>query len=702
MTRSLTGSWRRGMVQVGLLAGVGAAFVGTEPGRVVAAPMPCQMEGGCTIKKPRLMFVAEYSTAMNQPFDADTTRWEAVREAIEAQIDFDNGYVAENFILGLARFGSDPDPRTPGTPIEGAGLVDGVALDVAWYDPNDPAKKYVECTNGDEIIAALEGLPAPGPGIGSWAKGGLEFTKAYLASADADHPEDGGKRFAAVMLLSAGVWTDPSGTKKLGPASEHPKLAAGELFMGQGVPTFVHNFGGQAGKLVSDPVALAGGTEQVIAADDLVGVLESLKQIIVKVANEDVFPVCEPDLPRVMFVLDGSSSLLNVDGVRAGPGLGAWDQIREVLAGEDSVLRFLLPTMQKMDSVHLPGLTVFGDDEPAEDAVLVQYGLCPRRRIDWALDPASSCVAPGCVDPYAAPPISWTAQDGDEVDPPNFGETVISHMPRCDADGQQPGACAGSGRYTHLGLLRVESNLEAYRSACLLPDAKQPCDAQTEFYNVLITDGKYDSTDAQVQARLVALFNAGVVTHVIGYGAEVDAAQLQAMADWGSGDALDAALVADPDALRLAITGLFKAPVTDPCCSFADCAVVEMFETGDDEGWEAGEETGATTEAGTTESSGAVDETTGTTSGTSAGSTSGSEGGESTSGAPEPTTGGVEPVPTSGGPVDPTNAEATTEAGSSSSGAPEVSAGDGCGCNSGGGGALGLLGLAGLLRRRRR
>ena len=359
------GSWRRGVVKLGLLAGVGVALVGGQPGRVGAGPMPCQLEGKCTLKKPRLMFVAEYSAAMNQPLDDQLTRWEAVAEAIEAAVDFDNGYVAENFILGLLRFGSDPEPMVPDTAIDGTGLVDGVALDVAWYDPQDPQKSYRECTVGDEIVATLDDLPPPPVGIGSWARGGLLFTKGYLASSDADHPLDAGKRRGVVVLLSAGVWTDPAGTKKLGPASEHPKLAAGELFTELGVPTYVVNVGGAAGKLVSDPVALAGGTEQVLPgeATELAGVealSNALKGEILKAQNDVVVPVCQPSFPRVMLLVDGSSAMLNVDGVKAGPGLGPWEQVREALTGPAGLLDALLVANLSLETMHVLGLSTFG------------------------------------------------------------------------------------------------------------------------------------------------------------------------------------------------------------------------------------------------------------------------------------------------------------------------------------------------------
>ena len=156
---SLIGSWKRIGVQLGLLAGVGLAFVGgSEPPTVDAAPVPCQKEGNCTFKKPLFGIILDNSSSMNEQFDANTTRWEGAVAAITSAIDFDNGYIAENFILGLIRFGHDPDPNVAGTKIaaDTSGLVDGQKLDVPWYDDQAPNKPYIECTNGDAIIAALE------------------------------------------------------------------------------------------------------------------------------------------------------------------------------------------------------------------------------------------------------------------------------------------------------------------------------------------------------------------------------------------------------------------------------------------------------------------------------------------------------------------------------------------------------------------
>ena len=79
---------------------------------------------------------------------------------------------------------------------------------------------------------------------------------------------------------------------------------------------------------------------------------------------------------------------------------------------------------------------------------VLDYGPCSRDNLEWALDPQTSCAAPGCSDPWGGPPIEWTFVDGSEVDPPNFARETLSTMPSCDG----AGACSGSSRAVHLGI----------------------------------------------------------------------------------------------------------------------------------------------------------------------------------------------------------------------------------------------------------
>jgi hypothetical protein len=179
----------------------------------------------------------------------------------------------------------------------------------------------------------------------------------------------------------------------------------------------------------------------------------------------------------------------------------------------------------------------------------VNYGPCHGDNFAWALDPATACEPPGCDDPYDAPPIVWTFKDGSLADPPGFAEPTLNHMPACQLSNQLPAACVGSGTFLHLGLELIRDNIAAHKAAC--PQAELACTDDTPFINILIVDGKYNSTDAQVQAPLTAMFAEGVTTHVIGFQDAVNPAQLAKLADWGSGGQLAPHLTANQDQLEM-------------------------------------------------------------------------------------------------------------------------------------------------------
>jgi uncharacterized protein (TIGR03382 family) len=323
----------------------------------------------------------------------------------------------------------------------------------------------------------------------------------------------------------------------------------------------------------------------------------------------------------------------------------------------------------------------------------------------------------------------WTFKDGSQIDPPGFDDPTISHMPECN--GNQPkGACDGSGNTLHLGLQLVASNLEAYRSACVMDQAPMPCNADTPFLNFLITDGAYDSTDAQVQAPLLAMHEAGVVTHVIGYGANVDPVQLVKLAEWGSGATLPPTIANTQDELEAAFQGFLVLPVFDECCAFQQCdgGGEPMGETGDlsdtDDSFSTGENGGSTAGPNDTSTSTGETSTTGTTglTGSTSNDTTSSTGSPdtgSTSGAESSSTAGFEasgldgtavtgdPAPTSdGSPTSDGTAADTDSSVSETADDPSETATDkGCGCASNDpapGASLLLLGLLGLRRRRAR
>jgi MYXO-CTERM domain-containing protein len=763
---SLIGSWKRIGVQLGLLAGVGLAFVGgTEPPKVEAAPEMCEGEDNCTFKKPLFGIILDNSSSMNTIFEGNVTRWNSAVNAINTTISADNGYIAGNFVLGLIRFGHDPSPN-PGTkiPDDTSGLVDGQKLDVPWYDVADPTKTYdIDCTNGDAITAALEaaGPPSGGKttGIGTWTKGAMDFAKAYIAQAKADHPEDMNARRAILLLVTDGEWTDPTGTMKLTPATQDPKITAGELFMQQQIPTYVVAIGDANGKQFADQLAMAGGTGAAIDAANPQALVDALAAVIKSIIADIVEPECAPGLPRIMVLMDASSSMLNImNGTQHAPaGMGGWDQAREALAGMNSLFDVELDNTQKVENlVHL-GLAVFGFNAPAEEKLLVQYGPCRKDNFAWALDPASSCAAPGCLDPYAKPPIKWTFQDGSIVDP-MFDDKTLSHMPKCDLNAGSPNACVGSGTYTHLGLNLVQSNIAAYKAECSGANAAFPCNDATEFINILVTDGVYQSTDAQVQMPLQAMFNDGITTYVIGFGDLLNTDQaknlLNKMADWGSGNTEDYYDANNQDQLEASLKTIIEGLTFDPCCNFNVCADVPEPTTNEpdpkvdpgDEGNETtengetlGETLGTTTIGVDTETGGLTDVLTDTltdpttlTGGNTetAGETTGGTGNIGTEGQTETTQtptegnddGDTEPTPTETNPTNPnpTNPNPTNPTGNET-GADESGTGatdtlgegtddEGCGCKveDGQGKTQGLLGtvltlgVGGFLRRRRR
>ncbi len=734
---SLIGSWKRIGVQAGLLAGIGLAFVGgSEPPQVEAANPDCQEEGECTFKKPLFGIILDYSTSMNEIFEGNITRWQAAKSAITSMVEFDNGYIADNFILGLVRFGHDPNPNQANTPIanDTSGLSDGRKLDVGWYDQDGNDKAYIECTNGDAIIAALDEVAAPMNGnlvgIGTWTKGAMDFMANYIDQAKADHPEDMGERRVVLLVATDGNWTNPTGMMQLAPQSEDPKITAGNLWMGQTIPTYVVGIGDAQGLAFANELASAGGTDQAIIAGDPQALIDALTDVIEDIKKNVVSPVCTPGLPRIMVLMDASSSMLNINnGTQAAqPGEGGWDQARDALAGNNSIFDVLVNNnMNKVQNlVHL-GLSVFGHNAPAEERILVQYGPCRKDNFDWALDPVNSC-GNGCDDPYGGPPITWTFVNGAEVDPPNFDETTWSHMPKCDFNNQAPNACIGSGTYTHLGLNMIQDNIAAYQAVCQQQGAFYPCDENTEFRNILITDGAYNSTNAQVQNPLQAMYNDGYTTYVIGFGDALNVGQLTNMANWGSGNTLDHYNANNQAELEAALAAIIEQITFDPCCQFVDCDLVPepttdepdpkpMNTTGDETGDETGDDT-----TGGVSATDATGDPTGNTTGDPTGDPTGvaTETTDPTTGAPtttDPTTG----VPTTtDDPTNPTSASVTnpdptagetddtddTDPGTDTAGLDD----EGCGCsaNDANGKTRGLLGtlltfgVFGFLRRRRR
>ncbi len=451
---SLIGSWKRLGIQAGVLAGLGLAFIGT-PEQPATAGNDCPMEGECTFKKPNFMIIMDYSSSMNAEFDPNnmTSRWDAAVAAVQELMTTDNSFFSKNMNIALMRFGHDPDPNNPGTviPNETSGLVDGQKLDVNWYDPQAADKSYFAC-NGQAIIDALDTIPAPlcqggnCSGIGTWTKGALDFAAATIAQSRADHPADttpGEERLYANLLMTDGLWTGPTGTTQLSPPNEDPAITAGDLYNNEDVPTYVVAFGDAMGQMFTDDIAAAGGTMQAIDAGNPQQLIDALKAVVEDIKNNVIIPECTSGLPRIMVILDASSSMLNV-GNAAGPmGQTGWDQARDALAGANSIFDVEVGTIMRPveDLVHL-GLISFGHnqtsdpnpDNVGEEKVLVDYGPCMKDNFDWALNPETSCEAPGCTDPWGGPPITWTFKSSppDEYAPgETFDQLTRSVMPAC-------------------------------------------------------------------------------------------------------------------------------------------------------------------------------------------------------------------------------------------------------------------------------
>ncbi|MBL4684565.1 MAG: hypothetical protein JKY37_08255 [Nannocystaceae bacterium] len=350
---ALIGSWRRLGIQAGLLAGLGLAFVGgTE--KPAEAGGDCPLEAECTFKKPNFLILLDYSSSMADDFEPGLTRWEAAVEAVNNIITTDNGFFNESMHISLMRFGHDPVPNVDGIPATedttipndpgaatGYPLLDGQSLDVPWYDVDNVEQGYYEC-NGEAVTDFLEQIGPPtecqlGQAcIGTWTNGAMRLAQSTIAQARVDFPDDLTPmegRFYAVLLLTDGVWHGVDGDTDPGePPEENPALTAADLFNTDNVATYVVAFGDAAGDGFADEVAMAGGTMTAIAAG--AGELEAaLEEVVDSIEQEIIIPQCTSGLPRIMVILDASSSMLNVDGASGAMDETGWDQAREALAG---------------------------------------------------------------------------------------------------------------------------------------------------------------------------------------------------------------------------------------------------------------------------------------------------------------------------------------------------------------------------------
>jgi len=295
-------------------------------------------------------------------------------------------------------------------------------------------------------------------------------------------------------------------------------------------------------------------------------------------------PECASSFPRIMIVMDASSSMLA--GRREGDN--NWDKARFALAGNPKAQDpgrdgFVLPAFARelevrgnlvtMEDVFHLGMIVFN----ARDLQLrlLQYTPCATDNIAWAMDPYVSCEPPGCTEPYAGEP-AWTYKNSDVDRDPPFVQTTLSYVPPCNPGGAV--ACIGSmyNTYTAEGLQLAAANIEAYRRD---PGGFELASG-TRFANILITDGE-TSPDSEPEGVLERMAASGVPTYVIGLApqgpnTDVEAAleQLDRYAALG-GTQLATLVPADErdiaDAFAEAVTRIIDDIGTDPCCQPTHC-----------------------------------------------------------------------------------------------------------------------------------
>ncbi|MFY0535659.1 hypothetical protein [Nannocystis pusilla] len=197
-------------------------------------------------------------------------------------------------------------------------------------------------------------------------------------------------------MITQGVWTDPENTQELAPAAD-PAPVAQDMWNDLAIPTYVVAVGDAAGTAQADALAAAGGTGQALVELQVFG--DALKMLVQKIINEVEFLDCRPAYPRIMFLIDASSSMLNVmgDSVHGAEGETRWDLLRTGALAE-AMYKGTPPLLEGMLSIEewaIVGGAVFGGDAPAEQKLIVDYAPCRHHSIGAATDPATACVAPG-------------------------------------------------------------------------------------------------------------------------------------------------------------------------------------------------------------------------------------------------------------------------------------------------------------------
>jgi hypothetical protein len=569
---------------------------------VVRAQGMCQPETECSVKKPNVLLVLDYSSSMvgfeMEPawFPAGQTvskRWDAQLDAASWILRYDDGFFAENTRLGLARFAHDPLVGALGTTVATdtsfPPITDGFAVDVPF---NGSSGDYLEC-RGSAVEAEIEVLRStPPPWIAmaldpnammlTWTRGALRSAHDLIDATRASHAGEPGEdtRAYEVVLMTDGDWTCPD---QIGQGCDEDPAPEAASLARAGARVHVVAFGDARMQPSLNEVALQGGTVASIDAASPQGIIDALSGVLDDIRDSVIVPECMRRLPRVLVIMDGSSSMIEGDE----PGETKWDKARFALTGNPTAPvpadpGYVEPVFSRTisidgrevaieDVIHL-GLMTFSTAE--EQHLLVGFGPCMRDNFAWAMDPSTSCVAPGCTDPYGGYPITWTFQDSAARDPA-FVRPTRSYMPACNMTPSST-SCVGQipNTFTGEGLEFARTVIDGYKAA---PEPFS-ADADTRYVNILISDGQTSDGSADVQAPLEAMAAAGIDTYVIGFGtaADLDEAQLDQYAAWGQ---TSSAIIVDPSAaggasgLANAIENVVLEIGVDACCVLNQCAL---------------------------------------------------------------------------------------------------------------------------------
>lgn len=707
MLGSSAGRWLGRIVSLGTLAVLGLAFVAGPP-KPARAQDECRVpDGECTLTKPNYLFLVEWSSAMalgldGQPVaDPSESRWARAVDVISQAAVAQNGFFTDDAHWAVMRFGS------PGCGLDATGTT---TLDLPWVDESDPDRAYLGC-NAEGVVQTLAALPAPGAGPGgceAWTAAALQDARSLVAQDRALHPlPQARERWYKTFVVTQGSWSGPGGNGENRDPLDDPVEVAASLLNDDDHATFALAMTSEdAGKADADALATAGGTNRSMDGANADGLEEAL-QVISDDLRQPLVPSCVQPYPRMMLILDASSSMLQGD--RAGHDT-PWDRAIEALTGDQSIFDAQTAGEHRSEDWLLSGLLVYAGEDPQDDRVLLPYAPCAKDNIAWAIDPLTSCSsASGCADPWSQdPPLTYqplTSPPSDHAGAPPFNVVTHSHLPACNAtptgDAETcsgPSCCRGSPSFVHRGLEL------AFANARWIQQEGDPFPLwnsdHSPYANILVTDGKYVgySTDDQVRSVLEAMYQAGITTYVLSVGDDVDSAALENMAAWGS-DSTQDPYDGNSPADRLALGDLLAGDISvDPCCEYLSC--VEQPEPEyDSETWGRDgppDPSTSTGTGGTSSSTGGDDLPTGTVGSTTTGD--GETQGGSTSGGPSETAG---PTGADTSPEPPGQTTGSTGTGGAGGGARVI--GSGCACQHATGSSHPWVALfcIGFFRRRR-